>query len=903
MDDKLKDRSYLHRRHRLSHQQIDKILGEESGVKYLEEKRKLLNFTKEFLSICDLLDSNSIPFISMKGPVLSLRIYGDPAVRVSHDIDLLIDKERIDETVQTLQKSGFKLTKGVVWPDNPTQRELILTSVHHISLTNSSNNLTLEIHWTLMQGVPVTQQRLKEIISENIMTEELSGRRINTLSPELEALFLMIHGSRHSWSRLKWLVDLKDYNYNLIDKERFIRLAKELKAGRIIGQTNLLLERLFGAQTPFEGDKKLPGIFKSYPLKSINADVKINPSFREMFDGIIYKWFMFRDREYKKRLISSLFLRNGDLEEIDSQSKLSYIFYRPYSIIKRRLLNDFITFKPFKLLITFLLTLLNGFTQGITIVLLIPLLGLLDTTQPERAGSGVIESAVRAIKSIGIELNLVSILGIYSAVLLLSALLSYARSLTQVSYQQEYLYNKRKRLYKKVITSDWSYLNAKSKHNHIQVLTSDIPKLVVYYHFYTELAKKVIFIATHTILALLISWKYTLFVSFSGAVIFFLLRKYLTESLKLGAGNIFINRQMLKEADDFWTTVKIAKAHNSEEFYFNKFNSTNRRMAANQYKMAKNRAIPQLLFTMAGVVLLVIFIYLAYEKMEMPLASLFVLILLFARIFPQFMSLNSDINNMYSNREAVKSVERLENELEEREFNRMEERREIELTDRLEIRNLTFAHTPGKYLFKDFSASFEAKSITGIMGKSGAGKTTLIDIITGILYPCSSLYIDGIQITPENLPAWRSGIGYLPQDSFFIDGTIRENLIWDSNLDKSSPEECDKLIMESLKRVNAESLVTREKEGLETYISNYNFHFSGGERQRLALARVLLRKPKLLLLDEATSALDTDSEREIMESLQRLKSEITIIFITHKPALKSYFDKCVDLHLATVFGK
>jgi len=895
MVEKFTNRNYLHKRHRLSHQQIDKILGEESGTKYIEEKRKLLNFTMEFLKICELLDNCKIPFISLKGPALSYRIYGDSAVRISHDIDLLIDKEKIDDVLKVLLNSGFSLTKGVFWPENPAQRELILESVHHVSLTNCNKNITLEIHWTLMQGVPVKQERLKQIVSENTQTIELAGRRIRTLSPDLEVLFLMIHGSRHSWSRLKWLVDLKDYNYDLINRMGFNKLAREFKAGRIIAQTNHLLGCIFAVETPFKGDNKIPGLFENYPVKSMNSEVKEISSIKEMLNGIFYRFIMFKDLDYRAKLISSLFLRNGDLEEIDSKSKLAYFFYRPYSIIKRRVLNDFITFRPLKLILTFLLTLIHGFTQGITILLLIPLLGLLDPTQSEAAGTGITALAAKFAQNLGIELNLITILVIYSAVLLFSALLSYARSLSQVDYQQEYLYNKRKRLYKKVITSDWSYLNGKSKHNHIQVLTSDIPKLAVYYYYFTELAKKGIFIATHIFLALLISWKFTLIVSLSGVLLFLLLRRYLTEALKLGAGNIFLNRQMLKEADDFWTTVKIAKAHNSEEFYFNKFNDTNKRMSANQYKQAKNRAIPQLLFTIAGVVLLVIFIYLAYEKMEMQLPSMVVLILLFSRIFPQFMTLNGDINNMYSNKEAVKSVERLESELEEREFKREKSQTEIEFSNRVEIRSLTFAHTPGKYLFKDFWATFEAKSITGIMGKSGAGKTTLIDIITGILNPQSSLYVDGLQITQEMLPAWRLSIGYLPQDSFFIDGTIRDNLIWDSNMENESPGMRDRFIMDTLRSVNAENLITREKSGLDTHISNYNYHFSGGERQRLALARVLLRRPKLLLLDEATSALDTDSEKEIMETLLRLKPEVTIVFVTHRQYLKSYFDKLIEL--------
>ncbi|MEA4839538.1 MAG: ABC transporter ATP-binding protein [Bacteroidales bacterium] len=554
-----------------------------------------------------------------------------------------------------------------------------------------------------------------------------------------------------------------------------------------------------------------------------------------------------------------------------------------------RSFSHFFNYSPLRLTVLFLITLFQGFSQGITIVLLIPLLGLLDPGQSTAQTSGWTVHLNAMLKDTGLELDLGIILVLYTVCLLSVALLSYFQSTMQSRYQQDFSYETRRRLFKKIITSDWAFLNGKSKHNHIQVLTTEIPKMVNYYYYFLGLTSKLIFIAAHVILAMTISVRFTLFVVIIGLVVSLVLRRYINKARVIGNANIQVFRRMLKRIDDFWLTVKIAKVHQSEQFYYEKYDEANRQMLDNQYSQVKNRAIPQLLFTLAGVLTMVIIVYLGYTIVKLPLASLFVLILLFGRVFPQFSGLNNDLNMMVTNEASVRMVLEMDKDLEEKNFEANLTTEKIELKHQLEIRDLNFGYANQAPLFEHFSLTIPAQKITGISGKSGCGKTTLIDIIAG-LQETKNLFVDDQILTADKIGLWRQSLGYLPQDSFFIDGTLRENLIWDTSCNPGDEE-----ILETLKQVNAERLVFGQKDGLDTYIANYQYHFSGGERQRLALARVLLRKPKLLLLDEATSALDLENENQIMDCLSHLKKEVTIIFVTHREYLKTSFDKNIDL--------
>jgi ATP-binding cassette, subfamily C, bacterial len=555
-----------------------------------------------------------------------------------------------------------------------------------------------------------------------------------------------------------------------------------------------------------------------------------------------------------------------------------------------RTLRLLIVHKPGKLALIFALTLFIGISSGFSIVLLIPLLQLLNAGNSQGMGGIALFFRELADKS-GVNLSVGTVLFVYAILFTMVAIIQYWKSILDAGYHQTFIYQLRGRLFKKIILADWPLLNSKSKTSHMQILTKEIPNISVYYIFYLRLLTALLMTASYITYAMLVSPKFTLIITLAGIILFFLLQKFLFKAFHLGETFVESYNRLYKYIDDFWQTVKIAKVHSSEEFYYGKFDEANNSLLDMEYRIQRNWSIPQLIYSITGIVVLISVVWFGYMSGHNELSSFFILILLFSRIFPQFVAITGDVNMLFSNIGSVKLVINLDNEFQDNQFADKVGQSSISPEKEIRLENITFAWPDGEKLFDDFSETINARTITGIIGESGHGKTTLIDLIAGLERPGKGrILVDGKQLDDDLLPSWKSGIGYLPQDSFFIDGTLRENLVWDrsSRVDDSE-------IWEILEQVNAVSFLNRFENGLDTFIVNYSFSFSGGECQRLALARVLLRRPGILLLDEATSSLDADNETVIMEVIEKLKEKVTIIFVTHRVSLLPWFDHVIKL--------
>jgi len=203
------------------------------------------------------------------------------------------------------------------------------------------------------------------------------------------------------------------------------------------------------------------------------------------------------------------------------------------------------------------------------------------------------------------------------------------------------------------------------------------------------------------------------------------------------------------------------------------------------------------------------------------------------------------------------------------------------LTSGIELSNVNFSYGRGSVL-EDVSISIPAGRITTFVGESGSGKTTIADLILGLFIPDSGqIFIDGIDLNKIDMEKWRTTIGYVPQEVLMFNDTIEANIILgDQTLTRAD-------VRRALELSGLLDFVDSLTDGVETLVGERGMMISGGQRQRLALARALVHRPHLLILDEATSALDPQTEAEIVASVQQQAGEMTVLAITHQ---KSWVD-------------
>jgi len=249
------------------------------------------------------------------------------------------------------------------------------------------------------------------------------------------------------------------------------------------------------------------------------------------------------------------------------------------------------------------------------------------------------------------------------------------------------------------------------------------------------------------------------------------------------------------------------------------------------------------------------------------------------RLMPSLARIMNSVQGIFYNRPAVDSIyKEFNQESFQNNINEISSTK-IFLTKEIDLKNISFRYSDSNpFILQDINLNIKKGTTIGLIGESGIGKTTLINIILGLIQPTKgSIHVDGISIS-ENIKSWQSQIGYVPQNIYLADDTIKKNIAF------ALPEEKidNNLVKKAVMNAKLDNLINSLNNGLDTNVGEFGDKISGGQRQRIAIARALYTDPKVLILDECTNSLDVKTEKQILNEVNSLKGKKTIIMITHR---------------------
>ncbi len=369
-----------------------------------------------------------------------------------------------------------------------------------------------------------------------------------------------------------------------------------------------------------------------------------------------------------------------------------------------------------------------------------------------------------------------------------------------------------------------------------------------------------------------------------GSFTFFFMRFYKNRLKHMGEEYRRLYAGIVKCMQQSFGGIKEIKIANREKFFGDEFDSINYDLAKNQKDNALLNSIPKPVMEAAciGSLMIIVIIKAAAGDISAAFATTLGVFAMGAmRLLPSVNKISSYISTLLYSRAFVESVFTERQRMLAIAKRKSEENTISEITfdKNISVEELSFSYDEGEENVID-DVSFEIWKNTSVafIGPSGAGKTTMVDIMLGVLKPQKgAVKVDGSNIA-DCMDAWHKKVGYIPQNIYLMDESLRKNIAFGVPEDEIDDEKVWKVLREA----QLESVVKEMDEKLDTVIGEMGVRLSGGQRQRIGIARALYRDPEILVLDEATSALDTETEKAVMEAIDSLHGRMTLIIIAHR---------------------
>lgn len=439
-----------------------------------------------------------------------------------------------------------------------------------------------------------------------------------------------------------------------------------------------------------------------------------------------------------------------------------------------------------------------------------------------------------------------------------------------------------------VSQTEWKFFTSRSSGEYTAALVSEAERSGQGYMTIVDIACIIVQMIAYLTVAFLISWEVAMIAIITSFLLVLLFSRLVRYSRQIGTDTTFIIRKITSQLTDSYRSIKPLKAMARERHVQAVLDSYAKQLKVTYRKSTIASETLDMLQEIILMTTIVLTVYFSFRHLELPLAYGFILVILYLRSMKFFGKAQKLYQKFVDDNEAYREIVELI-DLNTKNAERRDGSKQHLLNGDICFQNLSFSH-PDKPVLTGAMAVIHQHKLNSFIGPSGAGKTTLVDLLCGLHQPSGGqILIDGIPLDELDIQHWRQQIGYVTQENSLLNSSIKDNVTL------GDPSYSSDEVTTALAKSKALDFVAKLPLGIETLVGENGAQLSGGQRQRILIARALVHSPRLLILDEATSALDSETELALSQIFKELSREITVISISHRPAIVDVSDHVYQL--------
>jgi len=526
-----------------------------------------------------------------------------------------------------------------------------------------------------------------------------------------------------------------------------------------------------------------------------------------------------------------------------------------------------------------LLTLISGFFESLSFLSLLPIVDIIiNNGNPDSQIAATIFSTIKSFNfdvSLGLLLLAMVLTLIFKEVIRSYTLILAGYTTARVA--SDY----RTALVKNIFNADWSFINRLRVGAMANSITTETHRASSLFMYFVKTYMYTLQIIIYLTLAVFISIEVTSLAIFTGLLMFVSLNFLIKISGKAGEEQTNSFTLLVSSFTDFMGSMKVFKAMGVASLASQKTIKEIENINCSLRKSTFSSVTLSFFQEMIPIIILIIALYLSVTILGVSFSSFVVASALFMSLIRRVTSLQKQLNGAANQESTFTSVYK--------NINKARQNEELNIgKKKFSIRKqIVFEDVLFKYAkLKKVNITIPVNKLTVLTGKSGIGKTSIVDALVGLSeIDSGNIYFDDYEIKDIDIKKLRANIGYVGQDISLLNDTIFNNItLFDDSISES-------LVKETLKKVDAYDFVMSLESGLSYMVGEKGGKLSGGQKQKICIARAIIRNPKLIIFDEITSSLDSESDYEISRLAKDLSKNSTVISIAHKGSMSNYADK------------